>query len=104
MSDPKTTTTDPLIVELTGTDTATCGSHSIKASAGKSPLNKLARALVDAGYNPLRKLQIQRGGTLCFELRELQWWADNVAVESFRSSARFIKYAPMPDAAKGSAQ
>ena len=60
--------TQVIRAELAESDTATALGTVAK---GSSPVIKLCRLLIEAGYDPLTPLEAWRGGTLCLHVRSI---------------------------------
>lgn len=84
-----------LTFTLTGSDTATCGDHSVTTQ--KRPICKLARVMLSVGYSPYDLVIVMRGEEMCFTPATVAYWAGKAVSETDRTSAKLIDWAPLPE-------
>lgn len=87
---------DKIVLRLRGSYSVSCepDNYTIVARRG-SLVGKMARDLMDQGFNPKASVEVMRGDTLCFEPMTLEAWSKINLVEN-DTDFKFTKYKPYP--------
>ena len=87
---------DKIVLRLRGSYSVSCepDNYTIVARRG-SLVGKMARDLMDQGFNPKASVEVMRDDTLCFEPMTLEAWSKINLVEN-DTGFRFTKYRPHP--------
>lgn len=86
-----------ITITLTGSDTATCDGQTITGGGG-SQLFRLARQLVDSGYDAALNVEVMRGDTICFEPTTLGYFAGrSISEPANGNTIKSMPWQPMPD-------
>lgn len=83
-----------ITINLTKPNTAeSCGLIATSRKTG-SPIHKLCRDLIEAGYAAHDLAIIQRNGNTLFKPARLSFWAERDTSEGDASSSKMIKHTP----------
>lgn len=85
----------PIIIQLSGCDTATCGDMT-ETNQRTGGIFSLARKMVAAGVFDMLPVEIWRNGTKCFNAAPLSYWAGRT-VSGGDKSERIVRWSPMPE-------
>ena len=86
-----------ITIVLSGCDTATCGSITVKCA--RNAIHKIATAIEATGVHPAEMVRIVRDtGAVCFSDEPLGFWSSHVISETDQGIRR-VKWKPLPEGA-----